>query len=139
MKTIIYSSIILAMLVITQEVNANPLQPSITNNTSSLALNAVSQDISAGGSNILKVDQEKPAASSAIAPSVGTGNDCQIATPSSVAGSVVIASASFTTGVTYNDICYAYKRGQFDVADKLMCMKSQDYAKANPTVCGGVK
>lgn len=75
------------------------------------------------------------AASSAYAPSVGTGNDCQIATPSSKAFSVLILSVSGTTGVNYNELCYAYKRGQYDVADRLMCIKSQEYAKANPA-CG---
>ena len=86
----------------------------------------------ATSTNAVNIDQEKPAVSSAIAPSVGTGSDCQIATPSSIAASIFILSGSGTTGVHYNDICYAYKRGQFDVADRMMCDKSQAYAKANP-------
>ena len=88
-----------------------------------------------GGSVNFEQNAERPAASSAFAPPVGTSNDCQIATPQSRGFSVLIASASWTASVDYNDLCYAYKRGQFDVADKLMCKKSKDYAEANPTVC----
>lgn len=71
--------------------------------------------------------------SSAIAPSQSVNNDCQIATPQSKAVSLLIFGFSGTTGVTYNDVCYAYKRGQFDISDKLMCLKSKDYAKVNPS------
>lgn len=86
-----------------------------------------------GGNSSVNVDNDtKMPASSAISPSVGTTNDCQIATPSSKAFSVLIFSASGTTGVTYNDLCFAYKMKQFDIAEQLMCAKSQDYAKANP-------
>jgi hypothetical protein len=74
--------------------------------------------------------------STAIAPSVSTFADCQIATPSSKAISLWLISLSGTTGVNYNDLCYAYKRGQYDVADKLMCGYSQAYKAANPLVCG---
>lgn len=89
-----------------------------------------------GGTSSASINNDNDvAASSAFAPSVGTGNDCQIATPSSKAFSLLILSASGTTGVSYNELCYAYKRGQYDVADRLMCLKSQDYAKANPA-CG---
>jgi hypothetical protein len=86
-----------------------------------------------GGSSSVNYDNDtKMPASSAISPSVGTNNDCQISTPSSKAFSILIMSVSGTTGTTINPICYAYKRGQFDVADKLMCMTDKDYAKANP-------
>lgn len=77
----------------------------------------------------------KMPASSAISPSVGTWDECQIATPSSKALSILLISISGTTGVTYNDLCYAYKRKQFEVADKLMCGYSSAYKKANPAVC----
>jgi hypothetical protein len=76
-------------------------------------------------------DTEMPA-SPAIAPSVGTANDCQIATPSSKAFSILIFSWSGTTGVTYNDLCFAHKTGQKELAEQLMCQKSPDYAKVNP-------
>ena len=85
-----------------------------------------------GGDTTINNESARQAVSPAIAPSVGTGSDCQIATPSSLAGSILIASLSLTTGVHYNDLCYAYKRGQFDVADRMMCDKSAAYAKANP-------
>jgi hypothetical protein len=88
---------------------------------------------SAGGSSNVNVDNDtRMPASSAIAPSTGTSNDCQIATPSSKAVSLFPISVSGTTGVTYNDVCFAYKMKQFDIAEKLMCLKSQDYAKINP-------
>ena len=76
-------------------------------------------------------DAEKNAVHSAIAPSQSVNNDCQIATPQSKAISLIFASFSGTTGVVYNDLCYAYKRGQFDVADQLMCAYSAEYRKAN--------
>lgn len=83
-------------------------------------------------SSRVEVDNDtRMPASSAISPSVGTMNDCQIATPSSKAFSVLLFSWSGTTGVTYNDLCFAYKTEQWEVAEKLMCKKSQDYAAAN--------
>lgn len=105
--------------------DSNHSNPS--SNAQALAVAAVTGN----STSTVNVDNHRPAASSANSPSVGTGNDCQIATPSSKAFSVLVFSASGTTGVTYNDLCYAFKRGQFDVADKLMCLKSPDYAKAN--------
>jgi hypothetical protein len=148
------NKLLLALLAIPTLATAtgNHLQPTGSDNYNSLIQgqhqsinNAVEvQGASVGGiSNAsvggnVDIDQEKPAANSAISPSVGTNNDCQIATPSSKAFSILIMSVSGTTGMTYNDICYAYKRGQFDVADKLMCLKSADYAKANPN-CKGEK
>lgn len=102
-------------------------------NAQANAVNLLTGGVGYGGDTSVNVDNDtKMPASSAISPAVGTGNDCQIATPSSKAFSVLIFSASGTTGVTYNDLCFAYKMKQFDVAEKLMCQKSQDYAKANP-------
>jgi len=77
------------------------------------------------------VNDTRMPASPAIAPSVGTANDCQVATPSSKAFSVLVFSASGTTGVTYNDLCFAFKTGQIEVAEKLMCKQSKDYYAAN--------
>jgi len=92
--------------------------------------------LATGGNTLTEVDNDTDMpASSAISPSVGTANDCQIATPSSKAMSVFVFSASGTTGVTYNDLCFAYKTGQYDVAEKLMCKYSKNYAEANPS-CG---
>lgn len=71
-------------------------------------------------------------AASAIAPAVYSGVDCVISQQESKAFSVFFLSFSGTTGVSFNELCYAFKRGQFDVADKLACMKSSDYALANP-------
>jgi hypothetical protein len=69
---------------------------------------------------------------SALAPSVVNGNDCTIMQADTKAFSIFIASFSGTIGTTFNEICYAYKRGQFKVADTLACMRSRYYAKANP-------
>jgi hypothetical protein len=99
------------------------------------ATGGVSNVTSAGGNsnNNVSIDNDtRMPASPAISPSVGTASDCQIATPSSKALSILLISVSGTTGVTYNDLCFAYKMGQFEVAEKLMCEKSQAYAKANP-------
>ena len=115
--------------------NANHVNASSNNtNNSSLQQAQTAMGGSSSNSNSINVegDDFDPAASSAVAPSVGTVNDCQIATPSSKAVSIIFISVSGTTGVTYNPLCYAYKRGQMDVADKLMCQYSQEYAKANP-------
>jgi hypothetical protein len=99
------------------------------------ATGGVSNVTSAGGNsnNNVNIDNDtRMPASPAISPSVGTASDCQIATPSSKALSILLISVSGTTGVTYNDVCFAYKMGQLEVAEKLMCEKSQAYAKANP-------
>lgn len=85
-----------------------------------------------GGNTDIDVDR---AASSAIAPSVGTASKCQIATPQSIAASILIASGSLTTGVIYNDLCFALELGQLDVAERLMCKRSKEYAEANPVGC----
>jgi hypothetical protein len=94
--------------------------------------NATGGTATSGGNSVNVDNDTRMPASSAIAPSVGTGNDCQIATPSSKAVSILLISVSGSTGTTINALCFAYKMKQFDVAEKLMCMKSQDYAKANP-------
>lgn len=126
----------------------NPLQGSVSHsNSESIAIQhqyqnssssaqggsvgAISNSSSGGNSSVSVDNDTKMPASSAISPSVGTSNDCLIATPSSKAFSVLIFSASGTTGVTYNDLCFAYKMKQYDIAEQLMCAKSQDYAKAN--------
>jgi len=85
-------------------------------------------------SNDISQDTKMPA-SSAIAPSVATMVDCAISNPSSKAFSVLIFSVSGTTGTTMNPICFALKTGDVDVAKRLMCRESSDYAKANSTFC----
>lgn len=100
---------------------------------SALALGGSASLTGGSLSSSVEVDNDtKMPASSANSPSVGTMNDCQIATPSSKAFSVLLFSVSGTTGVTYNDLCFAYKTGQLEIAEQLMCQKSQDYAKVNP-------
>lgn len=78
------------------------------------------------GNNIPKV------ANTAIAPSTTNVDKCSIMSQDSAAFSVFFVSISGTTGMSFNDICYAFHRQQFDVADTLACSKSKAYAKANP-------
>jgi hypothetical protein len=115
--------------VVNVDAEATSSSASSSSSSSTNTLNNGSNTLN-GGSNSVDIDNERNVPS-AISPSVGTANDCQIATPSSKAMSVLIFSVSGTTGVTYNPLCYAYKRGQFDVADKLMCLQSKEYAEAN--------
>lgn len=129
----------------TGETHFNALQPNISNsaisspsqvqnnapNVQGGSVGGISNSLSGGNSTVNVDNDTKMPASSAISPSVGTMNDCQIATPSSKAFSVLIFSASGTTGVTYNDLCFAYKMKQYDIAEQMMCVKSQDYAKIN--------
>jgi hypothetical protein len=68
----------------------------------------------------------------ALAPSANTVSDCPIVIPKTSATSFLVFSHSEVTGIIYSDVCYALKRGQTDVADKLMCLQSANYAKANP-------
>ena len=128
---------VISTLTLSANATGNYLQPSQTQNyNAAVSVQGQSQNNAAtasSGGNSVDVDNDtRMPASSAISPSVGTGNDCQIATPSSKAFSILIMSVSGTAGVTYNDLCFAYKMKQFDVAEKLMCAKSKDYAKANP-------
>lgn len=72
----------------------------------------------------------------AIAPSQSINTSCQVATPQSDATTLLfLFSHSRTTGVEYNDVCYALMRGDNALADKLMCLKSTDYAKVNGAIC----
>lgn len=72
----------------------------------------------------------------AIAPSQSINTSCQVATPQSDATTLLfLFSHSRTTGVEYNDVCYALMRGDYVTADKLMCLKSADYAKVNADIC----
>jgi len=109
---------------------SNAVQNS-TVNASGGAVDA-SNDVSL--SNDIDNNTKMPA-SSAIAPSVATMVDCAISNPSSKAFSVLIFSVSGTTGTTMNPICFALKTGDVEVAKKLMCKESSDYAKANSNFC----
>jgi hypothetical protein len=117
---------------------SNSTSTSNSNQTQAQTQNSSATGGTSSNANNINLEGDKASkmpASSAISPSVGTWDECQIATPSSKALSVLLISISGTTGVTYNDLCYAYKRKQFDVADKLMCEYSATYKKVNPSVC----
>lgn len=114
--------------------NANATWPSQGGNA---LTQSQSQTQSANGGNAqngVSVDNPRqfPIMPSAIAPSQSVNTICQIASPQADAVSFLfIVSMSKTSGVIYNDLCYAYARGQYDVADKLMCAYSAEYKKAN--------
>ena len=99
---------------------------SVTNSTS---VTSTQNNASQGGS--VDINQERTAASSAIAPSVGTNNDCLIATPSSLAGSILIFSGSGTTGYHYSGLCLAYKMQNYELAEQLMCLQDANFRKLN--------
>jgi hypothetical protein len=85
-----------------------------------------------GGGYLNNDNDAKMSASSAIAPSVGTNNNCLIATPSSKAASILIFSASGTTGFHYSGLCLAYKMENFELVEQLMCLEDKNFAKLNP-------
>jgi hypothetical protein len=89
-----------------------------------------------GGSSSVNYDNDtKMPASSAVAPSVSSFVKCPIATQESKAFSVLIFSASGTTGVSFHGLCYAIERGDWETATKMMCDADKEYAKANAK-CG---
>jgi hypothetical protein len=106
--------------------NYSPLTGAISNSSSASNATGV------GGTGVVNVDSEKPAASSAIAPSTSSFVKCPIATQESKAISVLIFSASGTTGLKYSGLCYAIERGDWETATKMMCEADKNYAKANP-------
>lgn len=90
------------------------------------------QKATGGDGGNVDIDQEKPAVSSAVAPSVGTYRNCAVSTQESKAVSVFFISVSGTTGVKYHGLCLAIMMEQWDIAEKMMCKADSDYAKANP-------
>lgn len=106
--------------------------PNSQANAAAKAFAGAAASATGGAGGYVNVDTEKPAASSAIAPSVGTNNDCLVATPASKAGSLVIFSGGGTTGYHYSGLCLAYKMGDMALAEKMMCDADASYAKHNP-------
>lgn len=85
-----------------------------------------------GSSTSIDASTDVPrTAATAVAPAPAS-TDCAIMQQESKAFSVFFLSASGTTGTTFNELCYAFKRQQFEVADRLACMRSTSYALANP-------
>lgn len=112
----------------------NPLTGSVSQHqTQSVSVDGSSSASNAtGGNSGVNVDTEKPAASSAIAPSVGTNNNCLVATPASKAASILLLSVSGTTGFHYSGLCLAFRMENYELAEKLMCLEDKNYAKLNP-------
>jgi hypothetical protein len=114
----------------------NPLQESSAVSSAAQAQTQESAASAQGGNSSVNVDNDtKMPASSAIAPSVSSFVKCPIATQESKAFSVLIFSASGTTGVSFHGLCYAIERGDWETATKMMCDADKAYAKANPK-CG---
>lgn len=102
------------------------------NATASAFAGATASANGGAGGYVYTEQYYKPAAASAIAPSVGTNNDCLVATPASKAASLVIFSGGGTTGYHYSGLCLAYKMGDMALAEKMMCDADASYAKHNP-------
>lgn len=97
------------------------------------ATNGAISNTSAGGNSSVNVDNDtKMPASSAIAPSVGTSNNCLIATPASAAVNILFGGVSKTTGFHYSGLCLAYRMNDMALVERLMCLEDKNYAKLNP-------
>ena len=107
----------------------NPLTGAVS---SSISTSNATGGYAAGGNQTTEFNQERPAAASAIAPSVGTNNDCLVATPSSAAVNILFGGISKTTGFHYSGLCLAYRMENFELAEKLMCLEDKNFAKLNP-------
>lgn len=96
------------------------------------ATNGAISNTSSGGNSSVNVDNDtRMPASSAIAPSVGTSNNCLIATPSSAAVNILFGGVSKTTGFHYSGLCLAYRMNDMALVEKLMCLEDKNYAKLN--------
>jgi hypothetical protein len=98
--------------------------------TSSVTSSVTSNGATNNGNSVNVDNDTRMPASSAIAPSVGTGNDCQIATPSSKAVSILLISVSGSTGTTINALCLAYKQGDKELTHQIACNTVPEYKKA---------
>jgi hypothetical protein len=139
MKKTLLAVALLAVFNASATERGNPLQGSSaeayavsgSKSTADSASNATGGSATGGNSGV-NVDTEKPAASSAIAPSVGTNNNCLVATPASKAASILLFSVSGTTGFHYSGLCLAFRMENYELAEKLMCLEDKNYAKLNP-------
>lgn len=139
-KQTLLAVVLLVALLVVFNANAtdrgNPLQGSsaeayaVSGSVSKSTADSASS--ATGGNSGVNVDSEKPAASSAIAPSVGTNNNCLVATPASKAASILLFSVSGTTGFHYSGLCLAFRMENYELAEKLMCLEDKNYAKLNP-------
>lgn len=138
-KTLIFAGTCFAIAAFIWATPAKATERNQPNNAqASAAAVALSSSTSSANSNAgggaggyVNVDSEKPAASSAIAPSVGTNNNCLIATPSSAAVNILFGGVSKTTGFHYSGLCLAYRMNDLQLAEKLMCLEDKNYAKLN--------
>lgn len=86
--------------------------------------------VSTGG-DVVSIDAEKNAVSSAVAPTVMQSAICPIVSPSSHAVQLLVFGGSTTGGQTLNAECVAWHLGQHDVLERMTCDKSAEYRKAN--------
>jgi len=132
LSSIFFLSIIVTLIVMTVA-EAHPLLGQAQGQVQSQGQIGIVQDNSiTTASTVVEGTNIPKTAATAIAPSTTNVDKCSILTQDSAAFSVFFLSFSGTTGMSFNDICYAFHRQQYDVADTLACSKSKAYAKANP-------
>jgi hypothetical protein len=143
-----YTALFLAMFSLTANATYKAPEPtssltslpsassSATSASSANVTNATTNETNAtGGDTQIDFEAKRNPVNSAIAPSVTNFQSCPIVTSDSKAIQAPFFGISGTTGVSLNPICYALQRNQLEIADKMMCAASKEYAKAN-TACG---
>lgn len=115
--------------------NSLAIQGQVQNNAPNVhsTSNGGTSTSNSGGNsiNVQGDDAKRIPVSTAIAPSVSSFVKCPIATQESKAFSMLIFSASGTTGVSFHGLCYAIERGDWETADAMMCESDRSYAKSN--------
>jgi hypothetical protein len=138
-----YSILLLALIATTANATYKAPTPEAVSNSTSLS-SANSNSRAEGGSanatggdtqNSIDFEAKRNPVNSAIAPSVTNFQSCPIVTSDTKALQAPWFGISGTTGTSLNPICYALQRNQLEIADKMMCAASKEYAKAN-TACG---
>jgi hypothetical protein len=110
----------------------SPLTGAVINNISQSRASAGAIATGGNAGSVSNSNDFNAAAASAIAPSVGTNNNCLIATPSSAAVNILFGGISKTTGFHYSGLCLAYRMNNLELAEKLMCLEDKNFAKLNP-------
>ena len=120
------------------DTNLQSFTSSYANSTSTAGANALSSTVSgatggysSNGDMSVSLDNEKPAVSSAIAPSLTQNVICPIITPNSHAVQFLVFGGSTTGTQSLNAICVAYHLKQYEILEQMTCAKSAEYRKAN--------
>lgn len=120
------------------DTNLQSFTSSYANSTSTAGANALSSTVSgatggysSNGDMSVSLDNEKPAVSSAIAPSITQNAICPIVSPNSHAVQFLVFGGSTTGTQSLNAICVAYHLKQYEILEQMTCAKSAEYRKAN--------